>query len=105
MNLQVQFHNEMVGIYHAANEIGYRPAYFIRMVSDLGGLEAAKRLLRSSVPSEGFFRLVEEERLDLTVEALVLKEPWASLFTEDELMIAKTRLEDLGYHSESPTDR
>ena len=56
MNLQAQLQNEMVGIYHVAIEIGYRPAYFIRMVSNLGGLEAARRLLRASVPSEGFFR-------------------------------------------------
>jgi hypothetical protein len=33
----------------------------------------------------------------LTMEALILREPWKNLFTEDERRIAKKRLSDCGY--------
>ena len=99
MTLEDQFHNEMVRIYHAATEFGYYPNYFIQMVSERGGLEAAKHLLNSE-PSTGFARLWEERRLDLSVEALVLQKPWTSLFTCGELAIAESRLRELGYDFE-----
>lgn len=99
MTLQAQFHNEMVRIYHAATEFGYYPNFFIQMVSERGGLEAAKHLLNSE-PSTGFARLWEEGRLDLSVEALALRAPWTTLFTRAELAVAESRLRELGYDFE-----
>ena len=73
MNLEERFHEEVVGIYREAAEFGYYPNYFLRMVVDQGGLAAAKQLLSSSSdPSSGFVRLWEEQRLDLSVEVLVV---------------------------------
>lgn len=89
----------MVRIYHAATEFGYYPNHFIQMVGERGGLEAAKHLL-SSEPSTGFARLWEEGRLDLSVEALALQEPWDNLFTCAELAAAESRLRELGYDFE-----
>ena len=40
------FHNEMLRIYEEAKEFGYTPTYFLGMVNELGGVAAAKRLLR-----------------------------------------------------------
>ena len=97
MTTDERFHVEMVRIYREATEFGYYPKYFLRMVVEQGGLSAAKRLLGDSNPSSGFVRLWEEGRLDLSVEALVLLEPWSSLFTEAELTEARHRLDDLGY--------
>jgi len=42
-------------------------------------------------------RLWEEQRLDLSLEALVIKEPWRQLFTRSELKEAERRLRELGY--------
>jgi hypothetical protein len=47
--------------------------------------------------SSGFSALYERGRLDLTVEALVGKPEFASLFTEDEIGTARQRLDQLGY--------
>jgi hypothetical protein len=53
----------------------------------------------SSAPSSGFTRLWELKRLDLTVEALALREPWRRLFTDVELEKARQRLDRLHYKS------
>ena len=71
------------------------------MLSDLGGLGTANRLLASSEVSSGFTALYERGRLDLTVEALVVKSEFASLFTDDEIEIAHQRLDELGYQAEA----
>ena len=97
MDIEGLFHQEMVKIYNEATEFGYHPTYFLQMVAERGGLPAAKQLLGSSDPASGFVRLWEEQRLDLSVEALALREPWNALFTDVELAEARRRLEDLGY--------
>lgn len=97
MDLEERFQNEMLRIYREATKFGYYPTYFLRMVNEQGGLAAARQLLGGDDPSSGFTRLWEEQRLDLSVEAVVLQEPWRSLFTADELTTARRRLEELGY--------
>jgi hypothetical protein len=62
-----------------------------------GGLGTAQRLLASTEVSSGFAAPYERDRLDLTVEALVIQSKFASLFTEEELDIARQRLDQLGY--------
>ena len=90
----------MVRIYREATAFGYYPSYFLQMVNERGGLAAAKQLLGSSDPASGLTRLWEEQRLDISVEALVLRKPWSTLFTDAELAEASRRLEDLGYDPE-----
>ena len=87
----------MIGIYDAAAELGYRPTYFLQMVRQYGGLKAARRLLSASNPQYGLTRLWELGRLDLSVEALVLQDPWAELFSDIERQSARDRLETYGY--------
>ncbi len=96
--LEDEFHQAMVSIYHAAAELGYRPTYFLRMVNEHGGLAAVKRLLSAAESQEGLTKLWELGRLDISVEALVLEEPWESLFSDDERRKARERLESYGYH-------
>ena len=45
----------------------------------------------------GFTRLWELRRLDLTVEAVVLRPEFASLFTPDERAVARQRLDSVGF--------
>lgn len=80
----------------ARSEAGYNATYFLRMLSDHGGLETARRLLRAPVVSEGFTSLWERKRLDLTVEALVTSPKFAELFTPDEIDLARQRLAQFG---------
>ena len=67
------------------------------MISEVGGLEAAKRLLHATHVSDGFTALWERKRLDLAVESVVLRPEFGELFTDDELDLARRRLADYGY--------
>lgn len=97
-NIESDFHNEMVLIYKKAKEqCHYNATYFLRLVSEVGGLQAAKILLSADAPQYGFTKLWEYGRLDLSMEVLVLKPHYRILFTEDELKIAKKRLAQYGY--------
>jgi hypothetical protein len=95
------FERAMRDIFTEAEKAGYRPFEFLRMVDRGGALPTARRLIMSSAPSSGFTRLWELNRLDLTVEALALREPWRRLFTEEELGKARQRLAQLRYKFEA----
>jgi hypothetical protein len=71
----------------------YRLTYFIRMVETRGALDASLSLIRSTKESEGFTKLWELNRLDLTVEAIALRPKFADLFSSDDVLKAKIRLE------------
>lgn len=77
-------------------ECKYIPTRFLQMLSEHGGVKTAKLLLHGA-PSEGLTRLWELGRLDLSMEVLVLKEPWSQLFTAEEKNEANKRLTDRGY--------
>jgi flagellar M-ring protein FliF len=47
--------------------------------------------------SEGFTRLWELNSLHLSMEAIILQEPYCQLFTSEQLQIARTRLTQLNY--------
>ena len=76
---------------------GYRPTRFRQLVIEKGGLEAARILLRGTNPASGFTELFLCKRLDLSMEALVIKHPWDQLFSAEELQEAKKRLADVGF--------
>ena len=97
-NLEDAFNEEMVNIYRKAlDECRYQASYFLNMVTDKGGKNAALELITSSKPSDGFTKLWSLRRLDLTVEALVLQKPWSTLFSDEVLAIARRRLQKHGY--------
>jgi hypothetical protein len=94
-----EFHTAMLDVYRKAKkEAGYNASYFLRLVEEVGGLEAARRLLHAGSVSSGFSALWEKGRLDLSVEAVVLQDRFAHLFTDEELTVARDRLAEYGYH-------
>lgn len=97
-NLEPAFHEEMAGIYEMAKvECHYNATRFLQLVNERGGLHTAKILLHSGGFSDELTRLWQEGRLDISMEALVLKHPWRSMFTAEEIAVADTRLRELGY--------
>ncbi len=97
------FDQAMFEIYRRAkDEAGYTASVFFQMLNDRGGgLETAKALINSPRPSDGYTRLFELQRLDLTVEALVIDTPeWQHLFHPDEIKRAQQRLHQYGYGCE-----
>jgi hypothetical protein len=95
------FNSEMLNIYELAKkECNYTARRYLQMLRRRGGLETAKRLLHSKYSnkaSAGYIALRECGRLDLTVEALVIKMEWRELFTPEEINIATKRLKDYGF--------
>lgn len=95
---EVQFYHEMINIYkRALHEAGYKATRFLNMVNEQGGLGAAKTLLHAEKESDGYTALYMRDRLDLTVEALVIKPEWKELFTDDEIGMAIKRLRQFGF--------
>ena len=95
---EVEFTAAMLEIYkRAKDECGYNAKVYLAMVTELGALETARRLLHASTVSDGYTTLWEARRLDLTVEAVALQPEWSDLFTDEEKTIARRRLEEYGY--------
>ncbi|SMX27969.1 hypothetical protein TRP8649_02081 [Pelagimonas phthalicica] len=92
-SIEKRFGSAMENIYfRAKEETGYQASRYLQMVHERGGIETARFLLAQPGVSDGFAVLWEKQRLDLTVEALVLEPEWQGLFTEGEKAIAKRRL-------------
>ena len=94
--LEARFETDMVETVYrtTGRETGYWAAYFLRAVKRHGGVVAAKRLLATRGLSRGLVKLRQKNRLDLSMEALVLRPEYCSLFTDEERAIATRRLED-----------
>ena len=103
VRLKAEFHREMENTYLEAARLHYHANYFMRMVDEYGGVEAARRLIWSDTPGEGLSKLWELDRLSLSVEACVLLKKYKPLFTEDERKIAHERLEQ--YHYNFPEEK
>ena len=91
------FHQNMIRVYEKAKDQDYFATYFKSMLDQYSGVETAKRLLTSDQPQTGLLRLWELKLLDSSMEALVIQDRFAELFTADEINQARKRLEDLGY--------
>lgn len=98
-DMEAKFTEAMFDIYRRAKaEANYPANIFLQMITDKGGLLTAKQLINSPKPSDGYTALYERQRLDLTVEAMIIDNvKWHSLFSPDELARAKRRLKEYGY--------
>lgn len=96
--LEDKFNAEMKNIYITAKkELGYNATRLFQLISEKGGLKAAKILISKEDGTYGFEVLWENKRLDLSVEAHVLKDDYMELFTDEERSMCKRRLERVGY--------
>jgi hypothetical protein len=96
MALKDEFDADMVMIYkRALKEVHYPAHRFLHMIMEQGGVTTARTLLAKSDVSDGFTALYRANRLDLSMEALVLQEKYAPLFTPEERQIATQRLREL----------
>lgn len=96
--LEKRFEHNMIDIYVTAKkECGYNASRFLQILGAKGGVAAAKQLINKPGGTDGFTTLWEHGRLDLSVEAHVLKLEYAELFTDEERRICRERLEQFGY--------
>jgi hypothetical protein len=96
-DLEQAFNQDMAKTYQEAVKIGYRPARFLQMLSENGGVETARIILSQPNTTDGFTTLWEKKRLDLSVEAVVLKPEYAPLFSADDRAKAQARLAEVDY--------
>jgi hypothetical protein len=97
--LEEEFDARMQKVYLDGKREGrYSAPLFAELLKNHGGLETARRFIHSADYAAGFTKLWERERLDLTVEAVILQEAkWHPLFTAEEIEVCRKRLADYGY--------
>ncbi|WP_439601419.1 hypothetical protein [Devosia sp.] len=78
--------------YRECEKLNYRPRYLLEMMEQLGAIATVRALINRSI-SDGFLRLVELGRLDLSVESLALEPRWEGLFTATQLDLCRRRLD------------
>lgn len=85
-DLERKFNSDMQNIYNIAKkDLGYISNSFLHLISEKGWLQAAKTLISKNGGTYGFEVLWENNRLDLSIEAHVLKQEHISLFTDEDL--------------------
>lgn len=98
ITLENKFHEDMKNIYFTAKkELRYNASRFFQLVAREGGVKAAKQLISKSGGIYGFEILWENKRLDLSVEALILRPEYYELFTDEEREVCRNRLREFGY--------
>lgn len=96
--LEDRCHDAMLDLYRVAKkECRYGARMFLNMVLTVGSIKTAQELLGDRTIQYGLRKPYECERLDLTVECLVLNRRFARLFNERELEEARRRLRALGF--------
>ncbi len=95
LELKNELHIELLKAAKEARSLGYNPTQFNRMLLEEGGYVVAKKLIVKT--SSGFNNLWELNRLDLSTEAIILREKFRPLFTIEELELAKNRLHEFNY--------
>ena len=78
------------------SEVRYTWRRYKPMVRVYGAVGTVKRQVVKPGVSPGFRKLLEADRLDLTMEALVLQPDFAPLFNAVEQAAARQRLRDHG---------
>lgn len=65
-DLERNFNNDMLNIYKTAKkQLGYNATRFLQLISEKGGLQAAKILISKDGGTYGFEVLWEHNRVDL----------------------------------------
>jgi len=104
-DLKRQLTSDLLNLYTTiTNEVrvdgrAYVPTRFLQKVTRSGGYETVVDLFsKMGPPHDGLTTLYEAERLDLSVEAFILKNSqYHSIFTQQMLNNARKQLKDLGF--------
>ncbi len=96
--IKQSFHNEMVLIYkRITKELKYKSPRLIDLINKNGGYEAAIKYLVTESSVQDFAVLWENERLDLSVEALIINEKYRDIFDESIVEMCDKKLKEYSY--------
>ena len=98
--IELELFNDMVNIYREADvQCNYKQAGFLQKLQLKGAIVAAKEVINATELTESFTKLMECNRLDLSLEALIAKDKYKELFTAQERKLCLKRLKEHGYTS------
>ena len=96
--LKKSFHQEMIHLYKKITKIvKHKPTRLMDFINKYGGYEAAVKYISTESNVQDFAVLWENERLDLSVEALITSETYRSLFQEDIVTFCDRKLKEYSY--------
>ena len=96
--IELNLFTDMIRIYRETDiQCNYKAAGFFQMIQNDGAIITAKEIVNKTELTEGFMKLAECNRLDLSVEALIIQEKYKELFTPKERKICISRLKKHGY--------
>jgi hypothetical protein len=97
-DLEQQFDDACMLSVRESRRLNYDAKLFIAMRSELGSVEACRRLINAPKWPDGFSRLWEMKRLDLSIEAFVHDNPkFRPLFDTPTLENCEKRLVEAEY--------
>lgn len=106
MTLEQEFDKHIREQHRIAKQAtGYKAPAFLQMINERGAVQAAHDLLVGKTKiHEGLTQLVLHNRLDLSLEANVIKPEWRSLFSDAEIQTAISRLRQLNFPVDYATE-
>ena len=102
-NLEIALQNEFLRATRECIAIGYHPTRFLQMLGEHGPIATTIQLVMGN--HEGFERLWELRRLDLSIEAIILREPYRTLFPPEVLERAEQKLREVGFFEKKAPGR
>ena len=96
--LKRELRERYISTYNECKKIKYSPRYFLDMVvSNEDIIEVTRRLIHKEGGTSGFEILYEKNRMDLSVENIILEPRFRVLFSKEDLIVAYQRLKDYGF--------
>ena len=91
-----EFERELHYLIKESKKIGYNPSRLHQMIIRTNdSILMVKKLILSGDVQDGLKILKQKNRLDLSIETLVLKERFKPLFTDEEIKAAQWRLDEI----------
>lgn len=97
-SLKRELKERFLSTYRECKKFGYKPSLFLDMVVSNDDIVAVTRkLIYKDGGTSGFETLFTNNRLDLSVERIILEPQFRVLFTKEDLCAAYDRLAEYGY--------
>ena len=88
---------KFIAAWAAARKTAQTLGIRMRPIPDGEAMKQAHRILSGHKESDGFWELCDQNRADLTLEALAVKKPFTGLFSDEEANNALNRLLSAGH--------
>ncbi|ONI41703.1 hypothetical protein AN640_07780 [Candidatus Epulonipiscium fishelsonii] len=96
--IKQKFNKEVINTYkRIATEVKYKSSGLLAQINKYGGYEASIKYIMTDANTVDFGVLWEFQRLDLSIEALIIKQDYKSLFPDYILEFCENRLKEYNY--------